>query len=81
MVLPSSSGETYAVGSGRSSLMSREEPSLETLWLQNIRTMDKVQIIDRNNRAPSSKTFRDELLVFRTGTPEISAPKVEYVIT
>jgi hypothetical protein len=23
--------------------MTREEPSLETLWLQNIRTMDKVQ--------------------------------------
>jgi hypothetical protein len=28
-------------------LMTREEPSLETLWLKNIRTMDKVQIIDR----------------------------------
>jgi hypothetical protein len=28
-------------------LMTREEPSLETLWLQNIRTKDKVQIIDR----------------------------------
>jgi hypothetical protein len=24
----------------------REEPSLETLWLKNIRTMDKFQIID-----------------------------------
>jgi hypothetical protein len=42
-------------------LMMREEPSLETLWLQNIRTMDKVQITDRSNTAPSSKTFRDEL--------------------
>jgi hypothetical protein len=26
--------------------MKREEPSLETLWLKNIRTMDKVQITD-----------------------------------
>jgi hypothetical protein len=26
----------------------REEPSLETLWLQNIETMDKVQRIDRS---------------------------------
>jgi hypothetical protein len=41
--------------------MTREEPSLETLWLQNIRTMDKVQIIDRGNTAPSSKTFGDEV--------------------
>jgi hypothetical protein len=32
--------------------MTREEPSLETLWLQNIRTMDKVQIIERSNTAP-----------------------------
>jgi hypothetical protein len=39
--------------------MTREEPSLET-WLQNIKTMDKVQRIDRSNTAPSSKTFRDE---------------------
>jgi hypothetical protein len=29
--------------------MTKEEPCLETLWLQNIRTMDKVQIIDRSN--------------------------------
>jgi hypothetical protein len=29
--------------------VSREEPFLETLWLQNIRTMDEVQIIDRSN--------------------------------
>jgi hypothetical protein len=43
--------------------MTREEPSLETLWLQNIRLMDKVQIIDRSNTAPSSKTFRDEFRV------------------
>jgi hypothetical protein len=27
-------------------LMTTEEPSLETLWLKNIRTMDKVQITD-----------------------------------
>jgi hypothetical protein len=27
--------------------MTREEPSLETLWLKNIGTMDKVQKIDR----------------------------------
>jgi hypothetical protein len=42
-------------------LMTTEEPSLETLWLQNIRTMNKVQIIYYSNTAPSSKTFRDEL--------------------
>jgi hypothetical protein len=28
--------------------MTREEPSLETLWLQNIETIDKVQRIDRS---------------------------------
>jgi hypothetical protein len=43
-------------------LMMREEPSLETLWLKNIRTMHKVQISDPNYTAPSSKTFRDEKL-------------------
>jgi hypothetical protein len=41
--------------------MTREEPSLETVWLQNIRTMDKVQIIDRSNTAASSKSFRDAI--------------------
>jgi hypothetical protein len=30
-------------------LMTREKPSLETLWFQNITTMDKVLIIDRSN--------------------------------
>jgi hypothetical protein len=41
--------------------MTREEPSLKTLWLKNIGTMDKVQKkTDRSNTAPSSKTFRDE---------------------
>jgi hypothetical protein len=40
--------------------MTREEPSLETLWLKNIGTMNKVQKIDRRKTAPSSKTFRDE---------------------
>jgi hypothetical protein len=30
-------------------LMAREEPSLETLCLKNIRTMNKVQITDRSN--------------------------------
>jgi hypothetical protein len=39
--------------------MTREEPSLET-WLQNIRMMDKVQIINHSNTVSSSKTFRDE---------------------
>jgi hypothetical protein len=29
--------------------MAREEPSLETLWLKNIRTMDKFQITDHSN--------------------------------
>jgi hypothetical protein len=39
--------------------MTREEPSLETLWLQNIRTMDKVQIIERRNSSycSGSKTI------------------------
>jgi hypothetical protein len=32
--------------------MTKEESSLEALWLQNIRTMDKIQIIDCNNTAP-----------------------------
>jgi hypothetical protein len=40
--------------------MTREKPFLETLWLKNIGTMDKVQKIDRSNTTPSSKTFRDE---------------------
>jgi hypothetical protein len=31
--------------------MTREEPSLETLWLQNIETMDKVKITDRRKTA------------------------------
>jgi hypothetical protein len=44
--------------------MMREEPSLEMSWLQNIRTIDKAQIIDRSNTAPSSKTFRDKLFDF-----------------
>jgi hypothetical protein len=39
--------------------VSREEPSLETLWLRNMETMEKVQKIDRSYTAPSSKTFRD----------------------
>jgi hypothetical protein len=29
--------------------ITREDRSLETLWLKNIRTMDKVQITDRSN--------------------------------
>jgi hypothetical protein len=41
--------------------MTREEPSLETLWLRNKETMEKVQKIDRSYIAPPSKTFRDEL--------------------
>jgi hypothetical protein len=44
--------------------MTREQPSLETLWLQNIETMDKVQRIDCSNTAPSSKTFRDESVMW-----------------
>jgi hypothetical protein len=38
----------------------REDPSLETLWLKNVRTIDKVQITDCSFTAPSSKTFGDE---------------------
>jgi hypothetical protein len=64
MVLPLPSGETYSVGSGhppieaslidrsqqsRFHLKTREEPSLQMLWLKNIRTMDKVQITDHSN--------------------------------
>jgi hypothetical protein len=41
--------------------MTREDPSLETLWLKNIRMMDKIQMTDPSNTTPSSKTFRDEL--------------------
>jgi hypothetical protein len=41
MALPSSSGEP--------TLVTREEPSLETLWLKNIGTMEEVQKIDRSN--------------------------------
>jgi hypothetical protein len=40
--------------------MVREEPSLETLWLKDIRMMDKVQITVRRTTVPSSKTFRGE---------------------
>jgi hypothetical protein len=43
--------------------MTREEPSLETLRLKNIGTMDKVQKIYLRNTTPSSKTFRDEFEV------------------
>jgi hypothetical protein len=66
MALPSSSGEPDLLGpvdrAGlyRWSTDGREEPSLETLWLQNMETMDKVQRIDRSNTVPSSKTFRDQ---------------------
>jgi hypothetical protein len=42
--------------------MTREEPSLEMLWLKNIEMMDKVQKIDCSNTTPSSKTFRDEFM-------------------
>jgi hypothetical protein len=39
----------YRTQQSRFHLMTREEPSLETLWLQNIRTMGKVQVTDRSN--------------------------------
>jgi hypothetical protein len=32
----------------------------QNVVVANIRTIDKVQIIDRSNTAPSSKTFRDK---------------------
>jgi hypothetical protein len=51
MALPSSSGEPTLLGPVRSI----GGPSLETLWLQNIRTMDKVQIIDHSNTAHRQK--------------------------
>jgi hypothetical protein len=35
--------------------MTKEQPSLETLWLKNTTTMDKVQIIDRSNRLRMSE--------------------------
>jgi hypothetical protein len=41
--------------------MTREEPSLETLWFKNKETMEKFQNLKSNNTAPSSKAFRDEL--------------------
>jgi hypothetical protein len=40
--------------------MTREEPSLETLWLKNIRKMDKVQNADPSNTA-HRQTFIDEI--------------------
>jgi hypothetical protein len=46
-------------GEGGKNLL--EQNNVETLWLRNIRTVDKVQITDHSNIAPSSKTFRDEL--------------------
>jgi hypothetical protein len=39
-------------------LMTREEPSLEMLRLQNKRTMDKVQITDRSSKKQTRKVFR-----------------------
>jgi hypothetical protein len=47
--------------------ISRDGSLLETLWLQNTETMDKVQRIDHSNTAPSSKTFRDESYWFCFG--------------
>jgi hypothetical protein len=44
-------------------LMTREELSLEKLWLKNIRTMDKVQITDRSNTV---SIFRAEMLKMET---------------
>jgi hypothetical protein len=94
MVLPSLSGETYSVGFGqpieassinrtqqsRFHLRTREEPSLETLWFQNIRTMDKVQIIDRSKKDiiqmkqfTMSHTTND---VAATVLPKTSIPKI-----
>jgi hypothetical protein len=42
-------------------LMTNEEPSLETLWLQNIRTVDKVQIIDRSKHFISFRIIPHKL--------------------
>jgi hypothetical protein len=39
--------------------MTKEEPSLETLWLKNMRTMDKVQITDPSNTV---SIFRAEVI-------------------
>jgi hypothetical protein len=43
--------------------MTREEPTLETMCLQNTETMYKDQRVERSNTAPSSKTFSDEQTV------------------
>jgi hypothetical protein len=51
--------------------MTKEEPSLKTLWLQNIQTMDKVQRTDHSNTAASSETFRDDFLM--------AYPKVKFI--
>jgi hypothetical protein len=40
----------------------RKNHPLKRSGLENIRVMDKVQKIDPSNTAPSSKTFRDELI-------------------
>jgi hypothetical protein len=58
-------------------LMTREELSLETLWLKNIRTMDEVQITDRSNRILVSPTLSDisKALYCNAYTPLFSAEK------
>jgi hypothetical protein len=48
---------------GRLHLMTREEPSLETLWLQNIGTMDKVQLIDRSSLNGSIRSRYAEIIL------------------
>jgi hypothetical protein len=49
-------------------LMTREEPSLETLWLKNVSKMDKVQIIDRSTYEYAFRVMlkyaKNELTVF-----------------
>jgi hypothetical protein len=65
MVLPSSSGVTYSVGSGRSGLSvvhhhHHQNPILKRCGFGKVRAMDKVQKTDPSNTVPSSKTFRDE---------------------
>jgi hypothetical protein len=50
--------------------MTRKEPSLETLWLQNIEMMDKVQRIDRSNDrlGPTYKHLKDSTVQFHVLT-------------
>jgi hypothetical protein len=47
-------------------LMTREEPSLETLWFKNIRTMDTFQITDRSSNDSDYGDDHDDRNIYFT---------------